>query len=304
MRLVPLPRRAGLPLRVLAVSQTARLPSQGFARVLIQTVQSGSFGVVHSAARPTNVRSSMALAMKTHGRPPIPDQIAVVQQAAAPPSSIAVDSYGRMVVATARRLGVDPLLSLAIARAESGLSAVTAPEIRLDPRAVSADGGSVGLFQLTAATGKAQLQRTGLRREYQPFDPQQNADLGIGYVKYLFGLFSRETALGHDLLTTPGADGHETRLLAIAAYNAGEGRVARAQARARSRGGDPARYRDVAPYLPASTRQYVERVEHFAARLRTEALGLCEGGVPKGLRARATRPGENNGRVQGSSAAF
>ncbi|MCS6925663.1 MAG: transglycosylase SLT domain-containing protein [Candidatus Binatia bacterium] len=186
-----------------------------------------------------------------------------------------------MVVATARRLGVDPLLSLAIARAESGLSAATAPEIRLDPRAVSADGKSIGLFQLTAETGKTQLRRAALRQEYKPFDPQQNAYLGIGYVKYLLRVFSQETVLRSDLHTTAGADVHETRRLAIAAYNAGEGRVARAQAQARSRGGDPARYQDVAPYLPASTRRYVERVERFTAQLRTAALGVFEGVVGK-----------------------
>lgn len=301
MRLVLLPRRAGLPMQGLPLPQRVRLPSHSFARVLMQTVRNGSLGAARSVGQSADIRPGVTRTVKTYNHPPVPDRTVTVPVT---PAHVLVDSYGRMVAATARRLGVDPLLSLAIARAESGLTAVTAPEVRLDPRAVSADGKSVGLFQLTAVTGKTQLQRTGLRQEYKPFDPQQNAHLGIGYVKYLFAIFSRETVLRQDLRTTAGADVHETRLLAIAAYNAGEGRVARAQAQARSRGGDPTRYRDVAPYLPASTRRYVERVEHFAAQLRTEALGLFEGSVTQGRQESSGRAREDRALTQGSSAAF
>jgi membrane-bound lytic murein transglycosylase MltF len=154
---------------------------------------------------------------------------------------------------------------LAVARAESGVSAATDKEVVLNPRAVSPDGKSAGLFQLTAETGQAQLQKLALRQAYNPFNPHQSIHLGVSYLKYLATAFSTETALQQDLRTTPGADPQEVRRLAVAAYNAGEGRVARAQLQARDRGGNPARYQDVAPYLPETTQNYVERVERFAA---------------------------------------
>jgi soluble lytic murein transglycosylase-like protein len=158
------------------------------------------------------------------------------QNTAAREAGFSVRTYGRAIVATARRLQVDPVLSLAVARAESGVSAAMAKETVLDPRAVSQDGKSVGLFQLTSETGKAQLKALALRQTYNPFNPQQNIRLGVGYLKYLSEVFSKETILLQDLRTTPGADSYEVHRLAVAAYNAGEGRVARAQGQARSRG--------------------------------------------------------------------
>lgn len=178
-----------------------------------------------------------------------------------------VRTYGQAIVATARRLQVDPALGLAVARAESGLSAATDREVVLNPRAVSPDGKSVGLFQLTAETGKAQLKQMALRQAYNPLNPYQNMHLGVGYLKELSTAFSTETTLHQDLRTTPGADPQEVRHLAVAAYNAGMGRVARAQAQVRADGGNPARYQDVAPYLSATTQQYVKRVERFAAAM-------------------------------------
>jgi soluble lytic murein transglycosylase-like protein len=178
-----------------------------------------------------------------------------------------VRPYGQMIAATARRLQVEPKLSLAVARAESGISAATDKEVILNPQAVSRDGKSVGLFQLTSETGKAQLQQLALRQAYNPLNPRQNIHLGVSYLKQLSVTFSKDTRLQKNLRTTAGADTHEVHRLAVAAYNAGVGRVARAQAQTRAQGGNPARYQDVAPYLPATTRQYVERVERFAAEL-------------------------------------
>lgn len=317
MRLFSLPFRAQLhaiPLQRGTVSAPQR-----FARVLEETlsasesslrgtaryvVKSGDTlsGIALAIKRQTRVSDSVAelvdrLAAVNRLRDPdvlqagqtldLPVNMAASSQSAGVPcassqeANFFVDTYGRMVMRTARKLAADPVLSLAVARAESGLSAATAPEVRLDPRAVSKDGKSMGLFQLTAETARAQLQRAALHQTYRPFDPQQNARLGVGYLKYLFAVFSQKTFLQEDLQTTAGADPHEARLLAVAAYNAGEGRVARAQAQARTRGGDPARYQDVAPYLPATTRRYVERVEHFAAQLRTEAYRGKGNGPPE-----------------------
>jgi len=68
-------------------------------------------------------------------------------------------------------------------------------------------------------------------------------------------------------------DGSERRLFAVAAYNAGEGRVARAQARAAAAGGDPTRFTDVRRFLPGTTQGYVDRVVAYA-RAETAATAV------------------------------
>ncbi len=97
----------------------------------------------------------------------------------------------QLVEQTASRLQVDPELIRAMVRVESGY----------DSRAVSSKG-AMGLMQLIPATA----QRFGVAN---PFDPKQNLEGGVNYLKYLMGLF------GGDLK------------LSLAAYNAGEHSVQR-----------------------------------------------------------------------------
>lgn len=97
----------------------------------------------------------------------------------------------QLVEQTAIRYQVDPELIRAIIRVESDY----------DPKAVSSKG-AMGLMQLIPATAL----RFGV---VNPFDPKQNLDGGVNYLKYLLGLF------GGDLN------------LSLAAYNAGEHSVQR-----------------------------------------------------------------------------
>jgi hypothetical protein len=97
----------------------------------------------------------------------------------------------QMVEETANRFHVDPALIRAVIQVESGY----------DPKAVSSKG-AMGLMQLIPATA----QRFGVAN---PFDPKQNLEGGVNYLKYLMGLF------GGDLN------------LSLAAYNAGEHSVQR-----------------------------------------------------------------------------
>jgi len=92
----------------------------------------------------------------------------------------------QLVDQTASRFRVDPELIRAIVQVESGY----------DPKAVSSKG-AMGLMQLIPETA----HRFGVAN---PFDPKQNLEGGINYLKYLLGLF------GGDLK------------LSLAAYNAGE----------------------------------------------------------------------------------
>lgn len=96
-----------------------------------------------------------------------------------------------LVEQTANRFQVDPDLIRAVIRVESDY----------DPKAVSSKGAQ-GLMQLIPATA----QRFGVAN---PFDPKQNLEGGVNYLKYLLGLF------GGDLS------------LSLAAFNAGEHSVQR-----------------------------------------------------------------------------
>jgi|GEM_PF-1766470 len=146
---------------------------------------------------------------------------------------------------------IDPALSLAVAKAESALQVY----------AVSQDGhASKGLFQLLDSTGREMMQRLGRKDEYRPFDPKQNSELGVAYLNRLHNLFGKESNLGYNIRTVPARNAENLEKLAVAAFNAGEGRVAKAQARAKSLGKDPAEYSAIEPHLPPSTRVYVRRV--------------------------------------------
>jgi hypothetical protein len=150
------------------------------------------------------------------------------------------------------RFEINPKLAMAVVKSESDFN----------PRAVSSDGhASKGLFQLLDTTGRGLLARgENPDRKYDPFNPELNVELGTSYLKYLHDIFSKETKLPNDHSTRPAADTSSLEKLAVAAFNAGEGRVASAQTRAQREGKDPTRYDHVEPYLPASTRDYVTRV--------------------------------------------
>ncbi|MCW5891561.1 MAG: transglycosylase SLT domain-containing protein [bacterium] len=158
---------------------------------------------------------------------------------------------------SARSAGVDPALSVAVARAESSL----------DPTARSADGLSKGTFQVTWYT-EAEMKKKIARGTVERPEGSDDVALGVGYLRYLHDLFGREAKLGGGLATTPIVDPSERRLFAVAAYNAGEGRVARAQARAERAGLDPTDFDHVRPFLPRITQGYVTRVTQYTGEER------------------------------------
>jgi hypothetical protein len=116
--------------------------------------------------------------------------------------------YGQLIHEKSQKYGVDPALVAAVIEQES----------RFKPRAKS-QVGARGLMQLMPRTGRW-MGASNL------YDPEQNIDAGVKYIKYLNRIFKG------DLKKT------------IAAYNAGEGNVRR--------------YRGVPPFR--ETRQYVTKV--------------------------------------------
>ena len=107
-------------------------------------------------------------------------------------------------------------------------------ESRLDPQARS-HAGALGLFQIMPETAR----RFGLRLgQYvdERYNPEKSAGAAARYLRTLYQEFG-------------------SWQLAVAAYNAGEGRVGRAL-----RWSPTGTFEEIAPRLPAETRNYVPRV--------------------------------------------
>jgi soluble lytic murein transglycosylase-like protein len=116
-----------------------------------------------------------------------------------------------IILQAARRFQVDPALVKAIIMAESGY----------DPRAISKVGAK-GLMQLMPATA----EELGVE---DIFDPKHNINAGVGYFKKLLNRFDGDIKL------------------ALAAYNAGTGKVRQ--------------YQGIPPFK--ATRYYIKKVFEY-----------------------------------------
>lgn len=112
------------------------------------------------------------------------------------------------------------------------------------PDAVSPKGAQ-GLMQVMPPTAKEVMQELGLDPEtWDPFDPEMNRVVGTAYLRKMFGLFGNVQ-------------------LALAAYNAGPGRVSRLT----QIYGDY--YENIKSALPDETQKYVEKI---TKRLMTKGV--------------------------------
>lgn len=114
--------------------------------------------------------------------------------------------------------------------------------------------GAAGLYQLMPRTAKR--YGLSLRPKDERLDPDKNARTAAQHLKYLHGRF-------------------QDWRLALAAYNAGEGRVQKLLDLHKARDFD-----HIATHLPAETQMYVPKIE--ATLLRREGLTLAKLEPPKG----------------------
>ncbi len=128
-------------------------------------------GVVHFTNTPTHPSAHRHI----HSSPPNRQHLAAMR----------LDQFDTQIRSASSRHGLDHNLVKAVILVES----------RFDPLAVSPKG-AVGLMQLMPVTSK----HMGVS---DPFDPHQNIDGGVRYLKYLLGRFNNDI------------------VLALAAYNAG-----------------------------------------------------------------------------------
>ena len=170
-----------------------------------------------------------------------------------------------LVESAGKKHGIDPALSMAVIAAESSFN----------PKAVSSDGHeSKGLFQLLDKTGTEVLRRmSGEEKQYDPFNPEQNVELGVSYLRRLHETFSSETELTPELKSHRAANSSSLEKLAVAAFNAGEGRVASAQKRALRQGLDPTEFDNVQGYLPDITKEYVAKVMRYKSEFGDSNVG-------------------------------
>lgn len=129
-----------------------------------------------------------------------------------PPVISTRDRFDDLIAMHSQEQGLSPLLVKAVIQAESGFN----------PSAVSPKG-ALGLMQLMPATAR----ELGV---HNPFHPEQNIRGGVTYLKRLLDLYDQDVTL------------------ALAAYNAGPGSVAK--------------YGTVPPYR--ETRDYVRRITSAA----------------------------------------
>ena len=123
----------------------------------------------------------------------------------------------RLIITTAQKLGVDPYVALSIAKIESNFNT-----------GIKSSRGAIGLYQLTPSTAK----KLGVN----PYVPRENIEGGLKYYQMLYNKYGSMD-------------------LALAAYNAGPGNVAK--------------YNGVPPFT--ATKSFIQNIKKEYKTFKTDS---------------------------------
>jgi membrane-bound lytic murein transglycosylase MltF len=151
--------------------------------------------------------------------------------------------------------------------------------------------GAAGDFQLERETA----ERMGLtvnEKNDERFDIDKASAASAKYLKVHDEKFSKKSTLSGKLSTTPVKNSAERKKFAVAAFNAGEGRIAKAQQLAKEEGKNPAAWNDVKKYIESAgataekskeIREYVDRVLQYDAEFskKSKADKTVKSGEPR-----------------------
>lgn len=128
--------------------------------------------------------------------------------------------------------------------------------------------GAAGDFQLEQETAR-RLGLTVGKKNDERFDIDNASAAAAKYLKMHDTAFSKKTALSGKLATTLVKDSNERKKFVIAAFNAGEGRIAKAQMLAKESGKDPTVWQDVKRFLEAAgaTPKKAEEIQEYVDKV-------------------------------------
>jgi membrane-bound lytic murein transglycosylase MltF len=154
--------------------------------------------------------------------------------------------------------------------------------------------GAAGDFQLERRTAKKMGLTIGKKND-ERFDVDNASAAAAKYLKMQDSAFSKKTVLSEKLSTSPVKDSAERKKLAVAAFNAGEGRIAKAQQLAKEDGKNPASWDDVKKYLESAgatankskeIQEYVDNVLKYDAEFskKSRADKTVKSGEPRAVK--------------------
>lgn len=154
--------------------------------------------------------------------------------------------------------------------------------------------GAAGDFQLERQTARRMGLTVGEKND-ERFDADNASAASAKYLKMHDRAFTKKTTLAGNLSTTPVEDSSERKKFAIAAFNAGEGRIAKAQKLAKESGKNPAKWDDIKEYLesagatPAKSKEvqeYVDNVLKYDAEFseKSKADKTVKSGTPRKIK--------------------
>ena len=128
--------------------------------------------------------------------------------------------------------------------------------------------GAAGHFQIEATTAIG-YGATLTNQNDQRFDIDLASLIATRYIKNLNNIFGKKSTIFGTLSSIPISDLNQRKLFVIAAYNAGEGRIVRAQAAAKEDGKNPQKWSDVKQYLSeaGATEKKVKEITNYVKKV-------------------------------------